>query len=84
VKKGDLYQLSKMADSFPHIQALFPYMQGGRVLVTSTSTTRIKSSKNEYTVEIIEFLFNGNVYSESKENFIKYATYIGGGHEHEI
>ena len=77
MKPGELYQLSPMADKFPHVQALFPYMKGGDVLIIKSKVTKIHASKKEYYVELVDFLYNGKVYTESFQNFKDHAIYIG-------
>ena len=77
MKSGELYRLLPMADKFPHIQALFPYMQGGEVLVIKTAITKLHTEKNDYHVKLVEFLYDGKVYTESVHNFREYAIYMG-------
>jgi hypothetical protein len=74
---GDLYHLLPMAEKFPHIQALFPYMQGGDALILKISVEKLIGERNNYYTELVDFLHRGEVYTESLNNFKKYATYIG-------
>lgn len=76
MKPGELYRLLPMAERFPHVQALFPYMQGGEALILKTRITKLHASK-DYHVKLVEFLYNGKVYTESVQNFRDYAIYIG-------
>ena len=76
MKPGELYQLLPMADKFPHIQALFPYMKGGEVLIIKTQMTKLHATK-DYHLMLVDFLFKGKVYTESVENFKEHAIYIG-------
>ena len=74
---GDLYHLLPMAENFPHIQALFPYMQGGEALVLKINVKKLIGNHSNYHTELVDFLHHGVIYTESLSNFKKYATYIG-------
>jgi hypothetical protein len=76
MKEGKLYLLQPMADQFPHIQELFPYMKGGKVLTIRTQSTTVKSKTKKYQIQTVDFLFDGKVYTESVSNFEKFAIYI--------
>lgn len=76
MKPGELYRLMPMADKFPHVQALFPYMKGGDALVIKTEIVKLHGSKG-YHVKLVEFLFEGKVYTESASNFREHAIYAG-------
>ena len=76
MKPGELYKLMPMADKFPHVQALFPYMKGGEVLIVKTEMTKLHATKSLY-VKLVDFLFDGKVYTESVQNFNEHAIYIG-------
>jgi hypothetical protein len=76
VTPGELYLLSPMGQKFPHIQDLFPYMKGGKVLIIKTQTTIVKGKKKKISIETVEFLFDGKIYSESINNFRDHAIYI--------
>ena len=76
MKEGELYLLSPMSGNFPHIQELFPYMKGGKVLTVRTQTTKVKSKSKSYYIHTVDFLFDGKVYTESVDNFEKFATYV--------
>ncbi len=77
MKEGELYLLLPMGKKYPHVQALFPYMKGGKVLIVKRQSTKIKTSKKKISIETVEFLFEGKIYSESIHNFSSYAIYIG-------
>jgi hypothetical protein len=76
MKSGDLYRLKPMAKQFPHVQALFPYMKGGEALIVKTQITKLHASK-DYHIKLVDFLFDGEIYTESAQNFKEYAIYIG-------
>tara|TARA_B100000700_G_scaffold323448_1_gene427239 strand:- start:1884 stop:2126 length:243 start_codon:yes stop_codon:yes gene_type:complete len=75
--QGDLYYLLPTAEKFPHIQAMFPYMQGGNVLILKTKSTTMKSSSKTYYLKLVDFLYDGIVYTESFENLKKNSIYVG-------
>ena len=52
-------------------------MKGGKVLIVKTRTTVIENIKKKINIKTIEFLFNGEIYSESVDNFKAHAIYIG-------
>ena len=72
---GGLYLLAPMNEKYPHIQKLFPYMTGGKVLVVKTQKIKIKSKKKTIYIETIDFLFMGKLYSESACNFTEHIIY---------
>ena len=81
MKPGDLYYLLPMGKKFPHIQALFPYMQGGSVIVLKINSRKLRSNRNSYYLELVDFLYNGSVYTESMKNFQDNSIYIGRKNE---
>ena len=80
VKPGAFFILEARSDVESHISALFPHWDGGSVIVTDVKESRLFKSGEEIgaagTVTLVEFLFNGRVYSENISNFIDRAKLV--------
>ena len=80
MKKGELHRMVPQAKEYPHIQEIYPYMKGGDALIVGTTTKILtgNKTKKKYYIDVVDFLFDGIIYTESVERFKKYAIYIGG------
>jgi len=75
VNKGDLYILAERGN---HHKVMFPYFDGGQVLIVSVKTENmIIPLKRSVRIKVVEFLYNGRVYLESTDSFLLYANKIG-------
>ena len=78
IKQGRLFWLRNSEGSYPHIQELYPYLKGGLAMVVKVSCHELIRSSNQKkaTVNLVDFLYSGDVYSEGVENFCEKASYI--------
>jgi len=79
IKPGALFLLGEKIEVESHISVLFPHWSGGNVVVTDVKETKLfkaNSVNSAGTVTIVEFLFQGQVYSEGIQDFINRAEHI--------
>jgi len=81
VKCGDLFILEARSDTESHIAVLFPHWDGGNVIVTGVKESRLFKARegparSAGTITLVEFLFEGRVYSENINNFLDRAKQV--------
>lgn len=78
MKEGDLYFLVPTTEKYRFDQAMFPYTKGGKAMITKIERVKFNQEKGKaLSIELVDFLFDGKIYTQADVYFKQNAIYIG-------